>query len=125
MQEYDRLPRAMVSTVRSLLGGGEGRVLVPDIVQLCERKWRIGEDHRQLGKLRQLHPPSRGTMYPDSEIEGMLSRSLRLLNWRTAPTMGENMVKPARTRTANDMILEKAIDPLAIETSGESRGTKA
>jgi hypothetical protein len=61
-------------------------------------------------------------MYPDSEIGGMVSRSLRLLNCRMAPAMVENMVEEAKARTAIDMILEKVIDPVAFEASGESRG---
>jgi hypothetical protein len=39
--------------------------------------------------------------------------------------MVENMAEVAKVRKAKDMILERAIDPLATETSGESRGLKA
>jgi hypothetical protein len=63
-------------------------------------------------------------MYPDSEIGGMPSRSLRLLNCRTAPVMAGNMAEVAKARRASDIILERAIDSIAFETSGESRGTQ-
>jgi hypothetical protein len=48
-------------------------------------------------------------MYPDSKIGGMMSRSLRLLNCRTAPAMVENMADEAKARKAIDMILGKAM----------------
>lgn len=64
-------------------------------------------------------------MYPDSQMGGMASRSLRLLNCRTAPVIVENMADMAKARKATDMNLGRAIDPLAFETSGESRDTQA
>jgi hypothetical protein len=39
--------------------------------------------------------------------------------------MVENMAEVTKVRKAKDMILERAIDPPAIQTSGESRGLKA
>ena len=59
-------------------------------------------------------------MYPDSQMGGTTSRSLRLLNCRTAPVTVENMADVAQARRATDMILETGIDLLAFETSGES-----
>jgi hypothetical protein len=62
---------------------------------------------------------------PNSEIDGTISRSLRLLNRRTAPVMAESMAEVAIVRKAKDMILERSNDLPAIETSGESKGLKA
>jgi hypothetical protein len=39
--------------------------------------------------------------------------------------MVENMADGAKVRKAKDMILERATDPPATETSDESRGLKA
>jgi hypothetical protein len=64
-------------------------------------------------------------VYPDSEIDGTIPRSLRLLNRRTAPVMAENMAEVAIVREARDVILERSNDLPVIETSGESGGLKA